>query len=80
MADEVSKKDLQAVEKNFNKQIADLEKKIDELRKEFNKDLEEENKITVTVRGDLEKRCDDLQNGINTLARAFGDIANKMSK
>jgi uncharacterized coiled-coil DUF342 family protein len=91
MADDVSKKDLQALEQKFNKQIAELKKQAEELKKqaeeqkkEFNKGLDEENKIAVNIRQDLEKkiqaldtRCNELQNGITTLSRAIGDIANK---
>ena len=87
MADEVSKKDLQALEKNFNKQIADLKKQMEEHKKEFNKGLDEENKITVNARQELEAkiagletRCTELQNAINTLAKAVGDLANKAKK
>jgi hypothetical protein len=91
MADEVSKKDLQALERNFNKQIADVKKLLEEQKKEFNKGLDEENKITVTVRQELGKRIDgieskfqtrddELQTAINALARAIGDLANKAKK
>jgi hypothetical protein len=88
MADEVSKKDLQALEKNFNKQIADLKKLMEDQKKEFNQGLDEENKITVNARADVMKRIDgieskfqsrddELQNAINALAKAIGDLANK---
>jgi hypothetical protein len=87
MADEVTKKDLQALQKDFNKQILDLKKRNEELQKlvddnrhEFLSGLEEENKITVNVRKDFEKRSDEIQNSINALAKAIADIANKVNK
>jgi len=87
MADEVTKRDLQALQNNVNKQIADLKKQVDDQKKDFNKGLDEENKITVNARNDLDKRIDafeprftDLQNGINTLARAIADLAKKVGK
>ena len=87
MGDEISKKDLQALQANVNKQIAEVKKQIETLQSNFNKDLEEENKITVRARTDLEKRMDgidtqtaSLQNAINTLARAISDVASKVQK
>ncbi len=91
MADDVTKKDLQALEKSFNKQIADLKKQLDDQKKDFQAGLDDENKITVTARGDLEKKIQDLnkrfearsseiQDSINTLARAIGDVANQIKK
>ena len=87
MGDDVSKKDLQILESRLSRQIADVDKKVSELRRDSNKDLDEQNKIVVTVRKDLEKRMDDfdgriaaLQDGINTLARAHGELAKKVDK
>lgn len=87
MADDVTKKDLQVLQAILNKQIADVKKQIDEQRTKFNKDLEEENAITVRVRSDLDKRIDEialkvsaLQSAVSNLARAIGEIASKLSK
>jgi hypothetical protein len=87
MANDVTKKDLQALEKNLGKQIADLKKQVDEQQKqiddhrhEFLKDLEEENKIAVNIRQDFEKRSAEIQNSINTLAKAISDVASKLPK
>ena len=86
MADEVTKKDLQALQTKVDKQIeavgkqnnsagltrqiADLDKRIFELRRDMNKGLAEENEITVTVRRDLVKRLDDLE-------RKLGEVEKK---
>jgi len=102
MADEVTKKDLQALQSKVDKQIADLEKqagggaaagrqiadldkRLGELRRELNKGLEEENKITVNAKADLAKRLDkmdakiaDLEDSINGLGRALTEISKKV--
>ncbi len=87
MGDEVTKKELQAVQANLNKQIGDVKKLITEQKSDFNKDLEEENKTTVTVRTDLEKRMDGIdkrmdqfQDAINALAKGIGEVASKIKK
>lgn len=87
MADDVTKKDLQVLQAILNKQIADVKKQIDEQRTKFNKDLEEENSITVRVRSDLDKRIDEialkvsaLQSAVSNLAKAIGEIASKLSR
>lgn len=87
MADDVTKKDLQVLQAILNKQIADVKKQIDEQRTKFNKDLEEENSITVRVRSDLDKRIDEialkvsaLQSAVSNLAKAIGEIASTLSK
>jgi hypothetical protein len=111
MADDVTRKDLQALQTKVdkqiadlakqqggggskevanlqavvNRQIADLGKRIDELRREFNKGLDEENRITVNVRGDVTKRLDrmddrfsQVQDSINALSRGIGELAKKV--
>ena len=94
MSDDVSKKDLQALESRLTRQISDLSKQVAELKSGFNKDLDEQDKTTVTVRKELDKRVDDvdkridgldtgakaLQDGINTLARAHSDLAKRVDK
>src|SRR5262249_33179156 len=87
VADEVTKKDLQAVQKDYNKQFADvkkqietLDKKVDDNRREFLSDSEEANKISVNIRSDLGKRCDELQDGVNALAKAISELAGRVQK
>ncbi len=87
MADEVTKKDLQAVQKDFNKQIADVKKQIEALkttvddnRRELLSDLEEENKIAVTIRKDSFARTDEIQDSINALAKAISELAGRVTK
>ena len=103
MGDEVTKKDLQALQANVNKQlaelarripdpkafqgataslsrqVADLDKRLSEVRRELLKDDELNNSVVVNVRQDAWKRMDELQNGINTLARAVADLAKKVA-
>ena len=83
--DTVTKKELQAVEKSLGKQISELQTKLDDMKKSFNSDIEELNKIEVNIKQELSKRieevdsrCNDLQNGINTLAKAIADVAKKV--
>lgn len=87
MGDEVSKKDLQALQANINRQIADLKKQIADLKSDSNKDSDELNKITVTVRQDLGKmigaadtKIEKQQDAINTLARAISEVAQKVKR
>ena len=102
MADDVSKKDLQALQAKVDKQItdlgkqlgggaamsreiADLDKRVYELKREINKGLEEENKITVNAKADIVKRLErmdakmaDLEDSINGLGRALTEISKKV--
>jgi hypothetical protein len=87
VADEVTKKDLQAVQKELSKQIADLKKRdeetqtqIDDHRHEFIKGLEEENAIAVNIKKEFDARSVEIQNSINTLAKAISDLAGRIGK
>ena len=84
MGDEVTKKDLQALQANVNRQIAELTRQLAELKKVFNRGLDEENQIAVNVKADLTRRIDQVdsrlagfQNAINAVARAVSDVAKK---
>ena len=87
MADEVTKKDLKALQNDYNKQFADVKKKIEALEKTADDDrhavntgLEEENKIAVNIRKDFEKRNDEIQTSINALAKAISELATRITK
>ena len=88
MADDVvTKKDLKAVQNDYNKQIADVKKSIDALddkvndnRHESLSDLEEENKIAVDIRKDFEARSKEIQDSINALSKAIGELAARVQK
>jgi chromosome segregation ATPase len=85
MGDEVSKKDLQAFQASVNRQIAELSKQLSDQKRDSHKDVDEVDGVIVRVRSDLEKRLDrvddrfkEVQDSINTLARAIGDLAKKV--
>lgn len=81
MGDEVTKKDLQALQGYFNKRIADLEKQIATLKAATLKDSDDLDGIIVRVRQDLEKRMDRadarVTDAVNALAKAISDVAKK---
>jgi len=85
MGDEVTKKDLQALQANVNRQIAELARQLAALKKEFNRGLDDENQIAVNAKADVMRRIDQVdarlagfQNAINTVARAVSDVAKKV--
>ena len=84
MGDEVTKKDLQALQANVSRQIAELARQLAALKKEFNRGLDDENQIAVNVKTDLTRRIDQVdarlagfQTAINAVARAVSDVAKK---
>jgi len=81
MGDEVTKKDLQSLQGYINKKIAELDKKIDDLKTASHKDSDELDGIIVRVRQDLEKRMDRadtrVTDAVNALAKAISDVAKK---
>ena len=85
MGDEASKKDLQNLQASVNKQmaelkkqIADLEKTISENKTSLTKDIEEDNKITVTVNQTLGKRLDVIDGQISQLQALVGKLSGKV--
>ena len=87
MGDEASKKDLQSLQSNVNKQITDLKKQIADLEKTtsenktaFSKEIEEENKVTVTVNQNLGKRLDGVDAQISQLQKLFSGLAGKVDQ
>ena len=87
MGDEASKKDLQVLQTNVNKQItdlkkqiADLEKAISETKASLTKDIEVDNKTTVTVNQTLGKRLDVLDAQISQLQGVVGGLSGKIDR
>ena len=87
MGDEASKKDLQVLQTNVNKQItelkkqiADLEKTISETKTSLTKDIEDDNKITVTVNQTLGKRIDVVDAQISQLQGLVGGLSGKIDR
>jgi len=74
MADEVTKKDLQAVQNDLNKQIAELKKLIEDRKKEFN------NALRGNIEALFEPRFEQLENNFKVLAKAISDVAKKVAK
>ena len=87
MGDEASKKDLQTLQANVNKQVTDLKKQIADLEKAladmktfFNKEVEEVNKITVNVNQNLSKRLDVVDGQISQLQGIVGGLTSKVAR
>jgi phage shock protein A len=87
MGDEASKRDLQALQVNVNKQIgdlkkqiADLEKAISETKTSLTKDIEDDNRTTVTVNQNLGKRIDGVDAQISQLQGLVGGLSNKIDR